>query len=448
MIIAMLCALFAPPQRAQAQEAYVHQSPDKATLTFYYDTQRNARQGQTWGIEEKKTVTIRIRGKKISFTIPAWTGYSEHANTVTKKAVFDASFQNIKPTSTKGWFQYLEALHTIEGLQYLNTSQVTDMTGMFAQCNQLEKLDLTTFNTANVSNMTSMFIHCEKLKQINLTSFNTQKVTEMSSMFAQCNQLETILCNSTWQCKNSKYMFQGCTALKGAVKYDASKLDATMANPTNGYFTAQKLEAYVHMSQDKTTLTFFYDKQRYNRQGQTWGINEKRTDLPQVPAWAGIHQTPNTTTKAVFDGSFQNFKPTSTAYWFFFFKKLAAIEGFQYLNTSEVTDMSGMFANCKSLTNINLKNFNTEKVTGMSSMFASCSGLTTLDLKSFNTENVKNMSEMFAFSSALTNLDLTSFNTEKVTDMKDMFAGCSALTTLDLKNFNTSNVTEMNRMFN
>ena len=63
-LIALLCALFAPPQRAQAQEAYVHQSQDKATLTFFYDTQRNARQGQTWGIEETKTVSIKIRGKK------------------------------------------------------------------------------------------------------------------------------------------------------------------------------------------------------------------------------------------------------------------------------------------------------------------------------------------------------------------------------------------------
>ena len=421
MIIAMLCALFAPPQQAQAQEAYVHQSPDKATLTFFYDTQRNARQGQTWGIEETKTVSIKIRGKKISFTIPAWTGFIQHANTVTEKAVFDESFKNFRPTSTKQWFLYLEALHTIEGLKYLNTSQVTDMASMFA--------------------------NCEKLTTLDLTSFNPQKVTNMASMFAQCNQLQTILCNSTWQCKNSKDMFQGCTALKGAVAFDASKLDVTMANPNTGYFTI-KLEAYVQMSPDQKTLTFFYDKQRYTRQGQTWGINEKRTDITSFPAWAGIYQNPNTTTtKAVFDASFQNFKPTSTNHWFVFYEKLASIEGFQYLNTSEVTNMRYMFANCSSLTNLDLKNFNTEKVTDMIEMFNGCSALTTLDLSKFNTSNVTEMNGMFWNCAALKTLNLSKFNTKRVTNMSSMFSGCSALTNLDLKNFNTEEVKVMSWMF-
>ena len=34
-------------------------------------------------------------------------------------------------------------------------------------------------------------------------------------------------------------MFAGCTKLKGAVAYDKNKVDAEMANPETGYFTAQ-----------------------------------------------------------------------------------------------------------------------------------------------------------------------------------------------------------------
>ena len=107
----------------------------------------------------------------------------------------------------------------------------------------------------------------------------------------------------------------------------------------------QSVEAYVQMSADKTTLTFFYDTKRATREGTTWGIKEKKKDNGwQYPAWVGTYKNPNTTTtKVVIDKSFDDFYPTSTAYWFLYFKQLNTIEGLQYLNTTEVTDMSGMF---------------------------------------------------------------------------------------------------------
>ena len=107
------------------------------------------------------------------------------------------------------------------------------------------------------------------------------------------------------------------------------------------------------------------------------------------PAWAGTWKViNNTTTRVVFDASFRDFRPTTTAKWFYNCKALKQIEGLEYLNTSEVKDMSRMFAACEALTSLDLKNFNTQNVTDMSSMFASCSRLTSLDLKNFNTQNV------------------------------------------------------------
>ena len=211
----------------------------------------------------------------------------------------------------------------------------------------------------------------------------------------------------------------------------------------------QDLEAYVQMSPDKTTITFFYDTKRATREGTTWGIEEKKElNGDQYPAWAGTYNYPNTTTtKAVVDASFKDFRPTSTAQWLLSLKALTNIEGLQYLNTSEVTNMNWMFKDCKSLTSLDLKNFNTQKVTDMAGMFAGCSNLTSLNLNHFNTSNVTNMSEMFAKCSTLTSLDLSNFNTSNVTRMSEMFEGCSALTVLDLNHFNTSNVTQMSEMF-
>ena len=211
---------------------------------------------------------------------------------------------------------------------------------------------------------------------------------------------------------------------------------------------AQTRKAYVSQSEDKTTLTFYYDALRATRTGTTWGIEEtkKEGDIP-VPAWAGTSQeVDTTTTRVVFDASFRDFRPTTTAKWFYDCNELKQIEGLEYLNTSEVTDMSGMFSDCMALTSLDLKNFNTQNVTDMSGMFSHCITLTSLDLKNFNTQNVTDMSGMFEGCGTLT-LDLKNFNTQNVTDMSRMFSDCITLTSLDLKNFNTQNVTNMGLMF-
>ena len=119
---------------------------------------------------------------------------------------------------------------------------------------------------------------------------------------------------------------------------------------------------------------------------------------------------------------------------------------FNGFDTSQVTDMSGMFANCSNITSLNVSSFDTSQVTDMSGMFANCSSLTSLDLISFNTINVTNMSGMFG-NCGITSLDLTNFNTSKVTNMRSMFSGCNSLTSLDVSSFNTINVTDMSYMF-
>ena len=220
---------------------------------------------------------------------------------------------------------------------------------------------------------------------------------------------------------------------------------------------AQTREAYVAQSEDQTTLTFYYDALRGTRTGTTWGIGEMQQERERTyqqerertsPAWAGTWKViNNTTTRVVFDASFRDFRPTTTAAWFYHCKALTKIEGLEYLNTAEVKDMRGMFAACEALTSLDLKNFNTQNVTNMGSMFSGCAALTSLDLKHFNTQNVTKMGLMFFNCRALTSLDLKNFNTQNVTNMEGMFETCVALTSIDLKHFNTQNVTDMSGMF-
>ena len=177
--------------------------------------------------------------------------------------------------------------------------------------------------------------------------------------------------------------------------------------------------------------------------------------------------------KVVFDPSFANARPQSTAFWFYEAKSLTEIEDIQYLNTSNVTNMycmfyecssltsldvshfdtsnvinmEAMFCRCSSLTSLDVSHFNTSNVTSMGGMFDGCSGLTSLDVSNFKTDNVIYIGGMFHYCSGLTNLDVSNFDTGNVTDMSSMFECCSSLTGLDVSNFNTNNVTDMRHMF-
>ena len=161
--------------------------------------------------------------------------------------------------------------------------------------------------------------------------------------------------------------------------------------------------------------------------------------------------TSTTTTKTLYNlyivSEAPIFAPQNCLYIFFEFNNLVQINFNNNFNTSKVTNMSGMFWICKSLTSLDLSNFNTSKVTNMESMFSGSKTLTDLDLSNFNTSNVTDMSGMFAGCSSLMSLDLNNFNTSKVTDMRSMFSKCSSLTSLDLSNFNTSKVTDMSFIF-
>ena len=160
-------------------EAYVHLSEDQKTLTFYYDTLRADRDGTMWGIRDTKDDYD-------------WTANWVYHSTLVLTAVFDASFRDFRPTTTARWFENLQSLKSIEGFEYLNTSQVTDMSRMFSDCESLTALDLSNFDTAKVMNMREMFFGCESLRMLNLSSFNTAKVTKMNEMFSFCQSLTAL----------------------------------------------------------------------------------------------------------------------------------------------------------------------------------------------------------------------------------------------------------------
>ena len=437
LLLAILMCLPICGSHAFAQEAESYAVFDEATntLTFKHDTNKPA---GAFALNE-------------GYNAPGWyksNGYVSNANTI-EKVVFDASFANARPTSCCKWFFGCTDLTTIEGIEYLNTENVTEMSGMFCGCKALTMLDVSKFDTKNVQSMSSMFWGCHALTTLDISNFDTQNVTEMSGMFDGCSALTTIYASDkfvTTACKYDYNMFKGCTNLVGAVPYDEYKIGKEMANYTTGYFTdiASKIaESYAVFDKATNTLTFKHDT---NKPAGAFALNEGEN----TPGWYKPNDdgsNANIIKKVIFDASFANARPTSCYKWFCGCQDLTNIEGIEYLNTENVTNMNGMFYACLALTTLDIANFDTKNVTNMSHMFNGCYTLTTLDVSNFDTQKVTNMSGMFWNCAALTTLDVSHFDTQNVTDMDGMFCNCYALTTLDVSNFDTKNVTNMNGMF-
>ena len=413
LVAAMMCAL-----GASAVEAYACYTSSNTTLTFYYDSQRSSRPGTTYDLNTGDNDT-------------GWDTDGTNANVT--KVVFNSSFASARPTTTCDWFHGMANLQSITGMEYLNTSEVTDMQYMFQECSKLTSVDVSHFNTSKVTRMYSMFSECRGLTSLDLSSFNTSTVTDMRDRFYNSSNLRTIYVGSGWSTAAVTYssnMFTGCTSLVGGqgTAYNSSNpkdkayahIDGGPSNP--GYFTEKGPEAYACYTSSNTTLTFYYDNQRSSRTGTTYDLNTGTNDTD----W-DTDGTKSYVTKVVFDPSFAGARPTTTYDWFYRMENLQSITGMSYLNTSEVTNMAFMFTSCRVLTSLDLSHFNTSKVTNMSAMFNNCI-LTSLDLSSFNTSNVTDMRYMFYVNSNLRTIYVGSgWSTAAVTNSTDMFFNCTSL---------------------
>ena len=346
------------------------------TLTFCYK-----------GVKPEGAYDLNVGGSD-----PEWKTLGTNVN----KVVFNASFANARPTSCYYWFCGCSKLTDIEGIENLNTENVTNMNSMFDRCSALTSLDLTNFNTAKVSDMSYMFMGCSALTTIFVRDkFVTDLVTD------------------------GREMFHMCINLIGAIEYDGSKSDHTYANYDNGYFSPEGgFHAYAEFNNATGTLTF---SRGLSKPAGAYDLNVGNN----TPEWSTQKEDIN---KVVFDASFANARPTSCYKWFDMCTSLTEIEGIENLNTEKVTNMGSMFSDCHVPNPLDVSNFDTQNVEDMSCMFSNCEGLNSLDLSKFDTQKVTNMNSMFWNSSALTTIYVSDkFVTTKVSSGSEMFKDCISL---------------------
>ena len=281
---------------------------------------------------------------------PAW---NTQGNNITR-VVFDASFANARPTTCYAWFQSFISLKQIEGIENLNTENVTNMAYMFRGCRKLAELDVTHFNTANVTSMSNMFRFCEDLTSLDVTNFNTANVKDMSSMFYSCEGL--------------------------------TSLDVTNFNTAN----VKDMSSMFYFCEDLTSL----DVTNFN----TENVTSMENMFGYCTGLTSLDVT-----------NFNTANVTNMSSLFNNCKKLTSLD-VTHFNTENVIVMSGMFSDCADLTLLDIANFNTAKVNNMNYMFIRCYKLKEIYVSDkFVTDAVRFSSGMFSEASSLSgDIDWTS----------------------------------------
>ena len=338
--------------KSQPTDIYVALYND-GTLVFNskneFDTSKLA---EGWTIEN-------IKGKKyelINIDKEPWYDASKMPQWYGSSTVIKISFlDKVVPENIEYWFDSLTNLTTIENMNNLDTSNVTDMSGMFDGCSSLTSINLTGLDTSNVTMMNSMFSGCSGLTNIDVTNLDTSNVTDMSSMFYGCSGLTNIDVTNldTSNVTDMSGMFCGCG---GLMSIDLSNLDTGNVIDMSSMFRNC-------ISLTNIDVSGFDVGKVKNMKYMFW--NCKSAESINVSTWS------NTNNVEYMNSMFSDCT------------KLTNIDVSKF-NTSNVTEMGGMFSNCTSLTSINVENFDTSKVTTMIAMFSNCTGLTELDVSNFD----------------------------------------------------------------
>ena len=399
------------PQRAWCQEAYA--VLDGSTFTFYYDDLKSTREGQIFGTDNVQSNLLGLcpQWMEVNEDDESWRNMLFYVTTV----VFDPSFADARPTSTSLWFEGCSYLENIEGLEYLNTSEVTSMNEMFYACHNLKEIDLSHFNTSKVETVNEMFLGCLSLTNLDLSSFDCSNLNVAGSMLIRtCVSLKSLTIAEGMYFNDGDCMFVGTAESPCVINYPEGydfgvDTSGDYFEWCSGYFklgeaytptsvTPAEKEAYAVYNNG--TFTFYYDDLKSTREGQVYGTDESDYDAYGYPKWTGFDgsgfHTLTGVTNLVIDPSFADARPTNTAYWFMSLG-METIDGLQYLNTSEVTGMECMFLGCVNLKEVDLSHFVTTNVGMLVGMFMQCHSLTSLDFSSFDSSNMGSQNSLGLF---------------------------------------------------
>lgn len=433
-----ICGATGAVKKIQAFAVY---SADDNSLNFY----KRAGMPNAGDQFEGKTATAVYTGIEDTNGSQPWSEYMSDIKTAT---VFDSGIQ---PKNTAFWFSRCANMTQFDASK-LDVSQTTNMMIMFSGCSSLTDLSsISGWNTSSVTNMGGMLAGLTAPIALDLSNWDTSNVTNMGNMFSSSFGISTVGDLSNWDTSkvtNMDSMFYGCSSLTflALSGWDTSKV----SNMDNMCDFCNNLQLVMLGDKWQWVGTKGYlptpDPQYITGADGKWydtdGNGYAPADIPSNKAMTYTAVAPKTAF-AVYSADDQslNFYKRSGVPAVgdtFEGKKVTAV--YTGIETMTSRPWSGYASKIKTATVVD----EGIRPCKMSNWFNGCKNMTTCDLDKLDTSNVTDMYGMFSGCSSLTSVgDLSGWNTSNVTYMLSMFASCSKLSA-DCSNWNVSKVTRHN----
>lgn len=322
----------------------------------------------------------------------------------------------IAPENSKNLFANYTNCSSISGFDALSTNDVKNMNGMFKDNSLITSLDLSKFVTSKVTDMSAMFSGTKTIESLDLKAFDTSNVLDMSFMFNGMEALKTLDISTftTSKVTNMSSMFNG---LKVFTSLDVSKFDTSNVTSFESMFRDCQMVTSLDVSKFVTLkVQNFYAM--FENCNKVTVLDISNFDTSKAKNLASM-----------FNGcsSITNLNVSKF--------KFDSLDSATYSETATISGVSvprnglyGMFMGCEKLANLDLTAWDTSNVTNMAYMLADCSSITRMNLSNFDTTKVtdaQHLAGMFRNANKLESILLgIKFNN---LNSSNMFDGCDAL---------------------
>lgn len=336
-------------------------------------------------------------------------------------------------------------------INHWNVSKVTNFGAMFRRCYALTELNLSNWDTSAAGNMSTMFESCTSLLYVNVDNFDFSSVANLSGLFQNSNNIERIDMNNINLNSNKSVsrIFYACNNLKilniknTKAEYinvmiselpertsdnictlsiegvDNDKLvDTAKANNKYWYFDINILIAEYKFNIGQDTLPNF-------NEGYTYEYIDTQND-------------DNTITRRIVN----NHIPSSIH-----FVGCTGLKWVGYLRLEGVVALSSSFQGCSNLQLIDSSEWNTKSITAIDTTFHLCTSLTDIigienwDTSSFGLNTTRVLVGTFANCYSLTELNLYNWEINYKVSANSFFTECRNLHTIYLpKHFEIINI--------
>jgi len=468
-------------------------------IVLTFDTETTYEYGFVYGIYQDP---LESREEKIDFIL-----YNNKKYNATEKLIINAGSEieiylnNI--TSLKDFFSLsddanLENIISVD-FSHLDSSNITDLSGLFMGCSNLLNVDFSNFNSSSLITMQSMFYNCESIESIDLSNFNTSLVIDMSYLFYGCEKLQSIYLSNinTSKVENMAYMFSECKSLvsldlsyfdtssltnmddmfnncKALILLDISNFNLDNITDSQNIFKGIKSLRYINLFnvEDKNNIIQnsalkdlsdlvvcqkeeILSTNTNNRKCCYYNILDKmcESDNYIIVYYGKKSEYKNgfinkyrDNISFIINGYYNNILGSN--------EELIIKEGCKielYFN-SLMTSLESFFdynhdINAGKIKYIDFSHFNSSLITDMSKAFSGCTSLESINFNNFTFSLVTNTNNMFFGCDSLKSLDLTNFDFSRVTDMSYMFYSVDYLESINTTYLNISSVTKMSYMF-